>query len=254
MAGVKISNLPAITTCAYTDLIPEVQPASGGTTYKATMTQVGTLFGFDSVSTLLSLAKGGTNANLTATNNALVYSNASAFTLLSPTNSAVLASSAAGLPTWLGPMTNGQLIVGSTGNIPNRTTLTAGANVTVTNGVGTITIASSGNMTWSAITTATHTIVVSNAYIANRGAGVAFALPAASAVGDVFTIVGLLGIWSITQGAGQQISVGAVSTTVGAAGTLTAAAASDSAQFVCTVANLNWQVVGGPQTAGFVLA
>jgi len=44
MAGVKISALPAIPSCALTDLIAEVQPATGGTTYKATLQQVLTLF------------------------------------------------------------------------------------------------------------------------------------------------------------------------------------------------------------------
>lgn len=44
MAGVKISALPAIPSCVLTDLIAEVQPASGGTTYKATLQQVLTLF------------------------------------------------------------------------------------------------------------------------------------------------------------------------------------------------------------------
>lgn len=44
MAGVKISNLPPITACALTDIFPEVQPASGGTTFKATFTQLLNLF------------------------------------------------------------------------------------------------------------------------------------------------------------------------------------------------------------------
>lgn len=46
-------------------------------------------------------------------------------------------------PTSLGAMTNGQLVVGSTGASPVVASLTAGANVTITPGAGTITIASS---------------------------------------------------------------------------------------------------------------
>lgn len=168
--------------------------------------------------------------------------------------SGVQVSTSTSAATWIGSLTNGQLVIGSTGATPVAAALTAGANITITNGAGAITIASSGNMTWSAVTGATQSITVNNGYIANRGGGVAFSLPATSSVGDTFSIVGLLGTWSITQGAGQQISVGATSTTAGAGGTLTAAAASDSANFVCTVANLSWQVVGGPQTSGFVLA
>ncbi len=183
----------------------------------------------------LGMTNGGTGANLTPTNGAIPYSTGTVMALL-------------------GPLTNGQLIVGSTGSIPVAASLTAGANITITPGAGTITIASTGNMNWTAVTGATQTIAVNNAYIANRGGGVAFALPATSAVGDTFTIVGQLGTWSITQAAGQQINVGATATTLGATGTLTSAAATDSANFVCITANTIWQVVGGPQTAGFVLA
>lgn len=245
MAGVKISALPVIPVApALTDIFPEVQPASGGTTYKTTFQQLYNLF---------SLSAGTVNAG---TINQLTYyaATGNAVSGLAGINSGALVTGATGVPTWLGSLTNGQIVIGSTGAIPVATTLTAGSNITITNGAGSISIASSGNMSWSAITSATQTIVINNGYIANRGGGVAFALPATSVVGSVFSIVGLLGTWLITQAAGQQISVGATATTVGATGTLTAAAASDSATFVCTVANLSWQVVGGPQTVGFVLA
>src|SRR5690349_3139049 len=56
MAGVKISNLPAVPSCAIGDLFPEVQPAVGGTTYKATFAQLATLF--NSTLTFLPLAGG----------------------------------------------------------------------------------------------------------------------------------------------------------------------------------------------------
>lgn len=41
--GFKISQLPAIPSCQLTDLIAEVQPATGGTTYKATVQQLSNL-------------------------------------------------------------------------------------------------------------------------------------------------------------------------------------------------------------------
>ena len=40
--------------------------------------------------------------------------------------------------------TNGQLLIGSTGVNPVAATITAGSNITVTNGAGSITIAASG--------------------------------------------------------------------------------------------------------------
>ncbi len=41
----------------------------------------------------------------------------------------------------VGPLTNGQVVIGSTGNAPQAATITAGAGITITNGPGAITIA-----------------------------------------------------------------------------------------------------------------
>lgn len=54
----------------------------------------------------------------------------------------------------IGPLTNGQLLIGSTGNAPVGATLVAGANVTITNGAGSITIASSGGGGGASVTIA----------------------------------------------------------------------------------------------------
>lgn len=43
----------------------------------------------------------------------------------------------------IGPLTNGQIVVGSTGNPPAATTITAGAGISITNGPGSVTIAAS---------------------------------------------------------------------------------------------------------------
>ena len=45
---------------------------------------------------------------------------------------------------FLGPLTNGQLLIGSTGADPVPASLTAGANITITNSAGGISIAASG--------------------------------------------------------------------------------------------------------------
>ncbi|RAX37937.1 SPRY domain-containing protein [Rhizobium tropici] len=44
----------------------------------------------------------------------------------------------------IGPLTNGQIVIGSTGNAPQAATLTAGPGVTITNSSGGITLSSSG--------------------------------------------------------------------------------------------------------------
>lgn len=55
------------------------------------------------------------------------------------TGSSTLVTNAAGVTAW-SPMTNGQLIIGNTGATPTAATLTAGTNITITNGAGSITI------------------------------------------------------------------------------------------------------------------
>ncbi len=94
---------------------------------------------------LVPLTYGGTNANLTAAANSIVYSSSTAMSLLAPSNSSVLASSSTGAPTWLGALTNGQIIIGSTGAIPVAATLTQGSGVTITNAAGAITISATGS-------------------------------------------------------------------------------------------------------------
>jgi len=61
----------------------------------------------------------------------------------SPTAHGILVGEGASAVTPL-TLTNGQVLIGSTGNDPVAATLSAGAGVTITNGAGTITIASGG--------------------------------------------------------------------------------------------------------------
>lgn len=89
MAGIKISNLPAVPVApALTDLLAEVQPAVGGTTYKVTLQQIYNLF---------SLSSGSVNAG---TINQLAYYAASGKTVsgLATANNGVLVTSAGGVP------------------------------------------------------------------------------------------------------------------------------------------------------------
>jgi len=60
------------------------------------------------------------------------------------TDGGVVVGSGTGAVTSLGQATNGQLVVGSTGADPVLATLTGGANITVTNTAGAISIAASG--------------------------------------------------------------------------------------------------------------
>lgn len=85
----------------------------------------------------LATANGGTGlTTFTAGNNALYSSSASALTA----GTLPVAAGGTGQTTY----TNGQLLIGNTtGNTLTKSTLTAGSGITITNGAGTITIASS---------------------------------------------------------------------------------------------------------------
>lgn len=67
MAGTKISQLPAVATPTLSDVVPEVQ---GTTTYKATLQQLSTLFGFSTG--ILAPSAGGTGTSSFVTGSSLV--------------------------------------------------------------------------------------------------------------------------------------------------------------------------------------
>jgi hypothetical protein len=139
------------------------------------------------------------------------------------------------------PITNGQLLVGSTGNTPVLSNLTSGPGIAVTNGAGTITIGTSGGtgLTWSSIS-ANQTLATNSGFLIASGA-LSLALPTTSSVGDVIVVLLDTGTsWTITQAAGQRIRLGSSQTTTGVSGTLTSTFVGDSIQMVCTQANTRW--------------
>jgi len=141
--------------------------------------------------------------------------------------------------------TNGQLLIGSTGNDPVLSTLTEGSNITITEGAGTITIAAAiSDVTWSTVTDAAKTIVVSEGYVGNRGTDITYTLPATSALYDIFEITNIgAGMTVIAQGANQYINVVNSTTTVGAGGSLTATDQFASIKLICIEANLGWNTL-----------
>ncbi len=66
--GHQISDLPSISSCQLTDLIPEVQPATGGTTYKATLQQLSDLIVSQVPSSALPYTLCGSNQQMEANN------------------------------------------------------------------------------------------------------------------------------------------------------------------------------------------
>lgn len=127
--------------------------------------------------------------------------------------------------------------------------LAAGANVSISdNGVGTLTIASTGGgggtgLTWSTVTSISNTGVSNNGYITNNIAQVTVGLPNSSTVGDILAIVGRgTGGWKISQGAGQTIHFESNDTTTGTSGSLTSQTRYDCVEMICIIANTDWVV------------
>lgn len=174
------------------------------------------------------------------------YDGAGTWTGVTVTNHSVLVGAASNGITSVA-LTNGQLAIGSTGADPVAATLTAGTGITITNGAGSITIASgTGGLTWSVIT-ADQTVVVGNGYICNKAGTLTLTLPASPSVGDMFAVTGINSAtgWKIGQPATQQIFMGTSSTTVGTGGSITSINIRDSAMLVCVVAGTAavWQVI-----------
>lgn len=85
----------------------------------------------------------------------LLYSNgANTVTGLATANSAVLVTTVAGVPIWSASLTNGQVILGSTGATPVAATITGSGGITITAGAGTLNIAGSGGTVTSVTGTA----------------------------------------------------------------------------------------------------
>lgn len=157
---------------------------------------------------------------------------------LTSANSAQLVSTSAGVPVWSSTMTNGQMIIGSTGATPTSGTITStGGTITVSTGAGTLNLeVASGGLAWVDATNATQAISVETGYVTDRGAGVTYTLPASATLGQVIRIVGKLGIAVITPNANQQILIGSTSGSVGVTGTATANNVGDCIELICITA------------------
>jgi len=163
---------------------------------------------------------------------------------VTPEHSILLAGSGYDISS-TGVLTNGQLVIGNTGNAPSVSTLTAGTGITITNAAGSITIdGTGGGVSWTEVTGTTQAIAVNNGYIANNGALVTLTLPTTASIGDVIKLVGKgAGLYKIAQNAGQTIHYGSSDTTTGTGGSLTATNQYDAIKIVCITSNTDFAVL-----------
>lgn len=273
MSNEKFSQLPTVTNATASDIICAVQ---AGISSQETLQQVINL----SLSQTILNNAGNPNGSVAGsiyqfcydTTNADLYictssgsSSTAVWTLIganivdpvqggtgvsNPTAHTLPVAEGASNFTFIGPLTNGQLLIGHTGADPAASTLTAGTNISITNAAGSITIAATGagGFSWNEVTGTSQNMSSNNGYVANNGSQVALALPTTSVEGDEIAVVGKgSGGWKITQGSGQQVHVGSSASTSGAGGSVASTNQYDSIYLVCSVANTTWTVLGGVQ-------
>lgn len=164
------------------------------------------------------------------------------------TGTACLLNASAALPT------NGFVPIGD-GSTFSSAALTAGTNISISNGSGSITINASGaaSFSWSTIAGTTQSAAVQKGYIPTNGSLTTITLPTTFAVGDRISVQGQgSGGWNITAGTGTTIQLGSSATTTG--GSLASANRYDSINLIAIVANTTWATLGAPQSAGLTVA
>jgi hypothetical protein len=146
-------------------------------------------------------------------------------------------------------LTDGQLLIGSTGASPVAASITAGSNITVTPGAGTLTIAASvTDVVWQSVS-GSNILVVNTGNIMDLGGLSTQTLPASPSLGDIIEIVNAtvaVGVRISQNNANQRIRFGASTTTNGIGGYLESTQVGDTLKMVCTFSSVGikqWTVV-----------
>ena len=163
------------------------------------------------------------------------------------TQHAVLAGGADNAIANIGPLTDGQIVIGSTSDAPVASTLTAGAGVTITNAAGSITLSvASGGFDWVVVTGTSDDIEASHGYQTTNAGMTTLTLPATMPLHGTFKVLCLgTGLVTIAQRAGQTIRFGAQQTTTGVGGSLVATNVGDALTIKCTEANTDFCIIDG---------
>lgn len=226
MPNEMFTQLPTVSNAQMTDIICAVQgyvsSSVPGLSVQETLGQVYNLF---QSNIILSYA-GNPNGNVAGTT----------FQLLWDTVDSIL---------WVNTTTGNAASAVWTKSI----NLIAGSGITISQSGSTITISVSGaGFSWNQVTGTSVAMVTNQGYQADNVGLVTLSLPTASSFGDILHIAGYgAGGWTIAQGAGQQVIVGDLSSTIGAGGSVSSTNQYDSLILYCAVANTTWQVLGAPQ-------
>ncbi len=193
-----------------------------------------------------------TFADTYAVSTLLYASGTNAVTGLATANSAALVTNGSGVPAWQA-LSAGQILIGTTSGAPSAAAINSGTNILVSNGSGTITVncTNAASTTYVVETTTSRTMTAFQSVIANNAGLVTLTIPATTAVGDIFEVVGLgAGLWKVQANTGQVINVGSSPTS--SAGSITATNRYDSLKIVCVVANTTFVVT--PNVGNWTIA
>ena len=138
----------------------------------------------------------------TTTINQILYSSAaSTVSGLATANQGVLTTGATGIPVITALATDGQLIIGSTAGVPAAATLSAGTNVSITNGSNSISIAANvgaqiASYTAVAFGASPYVVLSTDYYIGAdvTGGAITLRLPNAPTTGRVFVVKDVVGL------------------------------------------------------------
>ncbi len=174
------------------------------------------------------------------------YDGAGTFSADTTTLNGVLVGAASNGITSLTVGTDGQVLLGHSGNPPVFATVTGTGGITLTTGPGSLVInGTGGGMNWTSITSNVTTIAASAGYFITSGT-LTLTLPTTAPEGMIFA-VSLAGgtSWQILQNnaPSQQIQFGNKITTAGNTGSLTSTQVGDTVTCVCLTTNTVWQVI-----------
>jgi hypothetical protein len=240
MANEMFTQLPSVTGATLADIICAVQ---GGVSVQETLGQIAQLFNANVIINY----HGNPNLNVAGTSYQFCWDSLNNILWVCTTTGSI---STAVWSVASGTQTNGQLMIGSTGNAPVPATLTAGTNISISNGAGTITISATGlaGIGWVNVTGSTQTMVADTGYVADKASLVTFTLPTTAAFGTIIYVQGLgSGGWSIAQSTGQSIAIGSDVSTSGTGGSVSSTNQYDSVALLCVTANTTWTALTGVQ-------
>lgn len=157
-------------------------------------------------------------------------------------NQSVLTADNTGDPIWI-PLTDGQIIIGSTSGSPAAGTITAGTGINVANSSNGVTISTTGasGLAVVAVSGTTQIAAIDTVYYCQNAGLTTITLPTTFALGDIVGIKGIgAGGWILVAATGDVIQVGNSPTSSG--GSVASSNQYDTIFISGIIANTQWSM------------